>query len=1114
MIAQRGSEGIPQPDLGRAARIDQRGVHYHLREMVKHEIVTKIPVCSNKAFTYLCILSRWLQDDEDNSNETLSAIDPDSLPEGTMLRPSRSVLKSRLVDLLRSAPASHRALSATELFRLSGLTPSRSSLRYTRQCVTQLVQAGCVEAVLTMSLGGPRHALYKYRAPYSAEADEDENESGEEDGEEEEDALSCWGPTALRPLISTERQAHDLIAASGSQGLVIRDLRLGLGISVKNAHRIGGRLAGTEKSKDRVIANSQVTSVVEHAGKERRYRFYIKDAEVDAPIVDTQISSVSSAPVSRVATPIRNRLGIVTAELRSRILAEIVDEQLAVDTSRSLALELGRRLALAAPSSDPKTLIDMRTIRRTLDGLVEAGRVRLMHFACPNRRNGTMQVAVTTSLPEDDQRLQTAIKRVKGRTRADEDEEEGEDDAQDTVVSGAHAVSMHTYQKGSEFRVRMQELGHVQGMMLRLRLLHQFLASHGSQQFDTLQLLYEELPLRLFLQITGLASVSAALDAELQRPEAMDRPMKDLPKGIYAEIMRRRGRQHRNGLRQLLGHLNSLGLVVPVEEGEEALRPGLRLAIPYSCRLAPLLHVTGPPDARTTHVLPLAQAPAYWDALEVAWTGADVDTIPFDSLPVVYALAVQPSQWLAVMKPAAADQIDAALKDTQTRRKRPISTTFILPGRSIDPTAQLAKRRKKKPTNLAIEWSAEETACLRLVYLLLQDRPRRPQGWDNIAWNRAEPLFPGKDGHALRVHVTKHLLGSWKEVKALCVMEKRLHLLKRLCGRDFGWETDADGIDLLPFEQQYAEIKSLITEPIHLALEGNGSLVLVYDLAPSRVMAQWHRLRHSRSTLRLAFEDTPFTITQRENPTDEPVPADLNSAMHAIKLVTTWPAERYSAEEGAMLLARHPESLILQAREALIGCGYLTLSSGGKHRYRVPGTGLALSSRVSTTLVTPQSTNVSRVISNSPLDAAMVMDLDINGLLDSALSGSITICVADDTEIRLQGSIRTPTIPSAEELEAILRSLGLWLCPLRSWFWPSNSDNADESSRFHSALLRNALSMVRALVEGEPGIPLSKIKSISAPLLTDDEIEDILVLLDRMAFIERSNQHIHPRLSL
>jgi len=1093
IIASRGPDGILQPELGRLAKVDQRAVHYHLSELIQYGVVAKVPVSSKKTATFLVLLSRWIEDETD-----LCASLPNMSGAGFSIRLPYGQLKRRLTEVLQSAPTSGRTMSVNDLIDIiPELDVSRPMLRYVRMAMQEMTHSGHVELILTRSLGGPSYFLYKFKRLYIVGENDEHRlpddlqgrlEDSHESMEDSPDFISdteegTWAPL-LVPFVALEKQARDLVAASGTRGIVIRDLKNGLGASTKFATRLYERLT-TRK----LVGNSDVVKVTESHGRERRHRLFIENP------VDIDMGECKAKAV-------------LTPELRQQIFLEIMREQAdgVLVVSRPAIVEVGHRIAMVV--NDQHT-IDMKTVARLVESLEAAGQLRTVHVVLKN--GATKVIACPPDLPASNPTLLEMIREMKGENK--KPESSSSESEQEEVYSDDGPKVRH---RQINYRQQLEIYGLVHGVMQKLRVMHFYLIETfggGGGEFNTAEALFLQLPLGVFLKLVSTAVPTPELHAYIIDERNHGVRLDEMPGKLRAEIAKKRGLRLRQINKLLVGHMTDLGLITPVQDEDTLARYNLHL--PPRFLLSSLLHATSPPDARSSSILPAstpAEADAYWQALRDAWCGCQTDDVDFGRIPVVYGKAVCLDEW-AVKRHERVERIASALNIAGTARipskRRPIGIATILPKPTGNSSRQTIVGSRSRPKICLSDWSPDQTAKLHLILLLLllQKNPAELHSTP-LNWTQAEGLIAGRDAHVMRVTIGRVMGADWGTVQALLGMEKRVAFVRVRHMEEVG-AVSGD------FHALFALYERLMkTTPMSYDLQGSGPLVKVNALEPSRVLEYWQRSRHYRSAIQAHFESIPGFIPPTQDQTVPP--SDVSEeALNAVKVVMTWPGASYSAIRAAALFKSIGEDALHRTVDHLMASGYLALSSQGRNRYRVPGTNYCLAARVTSTLLT--SGDQPEVTLDGVLDGGMVQNIDIGMFVDSLITGAISSEVREGGEVVLHGHVHD-RLPKEEVLQLIMQELGLWKRPLRSWFWPdwNNTMPSDSSASFFNAkLLRCAVRTIRTMIDEDPGISIDALYATCIPILTPVEIADILAILSHLRLIHQpttSSDNIFPKL--
>ncbi len=1098
-IAQSGNDGIVQPELGAACKMDQRNLFYHLMQLTIHGVVVRLPVASKKAFTYLCILARWIQEEEDALDNLIVASDPND----TAIRPPVPVLMKKITEVLSSAP--DQTLPSSSLFQLCGMKGGRSAQKWFRGCIGKLVDGGFLDVILASAVGGSRQPVYRFKRLYDANSAIDLSTSQSQrktaaDSDEEGDEEVVL-PTELRPFVSLEKQTRDLIQAAGPNGLVLGDLKKALGITTKCVFKIHQRLTDRK-----LVSNSDVIKVTEFCGKERRHRLFVEGLASQA-VSEVASRSKTPDPTRNTSTPNpKHRQETMTKVIRKQCLMKLLEESKILELSRQLAAQLGDMIKEQSFSDANNHILDPKTLKRVIEQMEQEGLVRSIIVSMPNGQDRVL--ILPAAMLDDDPLLLERIKIVKDRPKIHDLTRK---DQKDTTVVPA-----------DEFiRKRQEFFGFIYGSTARTKILHLYLVEKvkPGDQFETPTILFEQLPLGVFLQLVGLCVVSPDLEAFVTDIRNHSIVLKDLPKPIYSELMKRRGMRMRTGLRNLMNNLTDLGLVFPIED---YFSRNMNLRMSISFRLSQIVHVPVPPDAKSSQIITLTNPQdthRYWALLQTGWKKAAYNE---EVVKPVFKAAVHEPSWLLTRPTSHRKQRKQEMQHLAAQLGiASTSSTFEAPGyRTILPkrpistaTAPVPNRKKRKleksaPTSA---WSDEESAAMSLIFILLHQSPFYNNG--SINWILALDILPKRGTTDLRVYTNRVLLADWQTIRDVMYIESKVHLILSLNPLP----TDEDDLKHL-FIKAYTSVQEQLRSfntILASAKAATGTVLTSLWLgeSESKLLYDWNRVRHYRAPLLNQFTDKPSIIPVSTGPGQASEGID-EDAVNAIKVVMTWPAPKYSATEAGLVLAGFAEPVLTVALNYLLDTAYLTKASGGKHRYRVPGTNYALSSKVASVLLGTSGHTSPLSMSKSKLDTTLVQSFDLLGLLDSCLNNDLRAEFHAETEDYLiDGNIFDQVSSlSSSDLEQHLRNLSLWLVPRRSWFWPLQSTTIDSS--FHADLLRNALMLVSSSIDDAPGCTLQSLYTSCHPLLTTVEVDDCVKILTILNKYQEIGSNVHPHINI
>jgi hypothetical protein len=284
-------------------------------------------------------------------------------------------------------------------------------------------------------------------------------------------------------------------------------------------------------------------------------------------------------------------------------------------------------------------------------------------------------------------------------------------------------------------------------------------------------------------------------------------------------------------------------------------------------------------------------------------------------------------------------------------------------------------------------------------------------------------------------------------------------------------------------------------------------------------MEEWQRARHYRNPLIQQFEEAPYVVCPNDSLGNVYPSVEVLKAMSAIKVIMTWPGSSYNATISAEVLADlHPVAL-KEALDLLVNHGFLTRSSRGRNRYRVPGTPYSLSHRCVAFLLSDSSTTPQQV--DAVLDSATMKSFDFNLFLDAVIDGHVKSELGHDGEqmvVKLVGLFKDPLDLNEADLSELMQQNGLWSDNLaRTWFWPTAQPLGTPDSpswRFHVDLFKNALRAVRLTIDQEPGILLESIHFTFWPILDRAEIADLLACLQSLGLAIHIDDRYYPSIVL
>lgn len=635
IIARSQRRGVTQAEAAKQLSLDARSFFHQLKALLEYRLISKIPVSQQRTFTYLLHLTRYAEF-EDEMVTTMHATEASSKP---LFVPSASSIRGRIMELLQSAP--QRTLSAGEIYRL--VQADAKAIKIYRKHIAWLVTHGHVECFVAEELGGVMGKILRWKRPLNEMATAGapkkgvgRSEGSNPPGEATSPAYGhhSSGPPPICPVltkaVALERQVHDYINASGSDGVTLAQIMVDFGLNRKLGYRIGDRL-----TSEKVWSDSDVIKVAEFYGKERRHRYYTRQGQGQRPRSPTRtIADIEAeeghGPLGErtedalIVTPASGTGAArdsINRTRRLQILRELLDELRMIEAGKQLAVELQRRLG------EHEFIMDTKTLKRLIALLEQAGDCHTVVVALPTGGSRTILLHRTLSLSDPSvQGYIESVKRSKVELSSGQrpDIVKGGEDStligplRDDSQAGPLPPAGST---GKNHKYQMQKHGFIHGIMARCRLLHRYLlrgafltSGEEWQACETLPWLFRHLPFDLFLRLVGLAEMSPQLTSFMASVRPEELTMDSLPKTIRQEIHRRRVDAHKRTMKRLMECLCQLGLATVDNR-----YPSVAFRLPYQYRLARHASIIDVGTGQLRESLDLIQEnnfDRYWDWLE------------------------------------------------------------------------------------------------------------------------------------------------------------------------------------------------------------------------------------------------------------------------------------------------------------------------------------------------------------------------------------------------------------------------------------------------------------------------------------------------------------------
>ncbi len=366
-----------------------------------------------------------------------------------------------------------------------------------------------------------------------------------------------------------------LVAQAYPEGILASEVCARLGLGTKYLYRLVDHIF-TPK-------NEGLVKISDFLGKEKRLKFFVKDAEwqrkylelsgVEVPSSAPISSQISSLLSSRPSSPLFSAISTATLTRHLRheaILAELEEKRI---------LEVGKVLAnqVQERTGDNKHVLDVKTLRRSIEILAAEGKLIQVNVSVPS---GSKTIAFVPELSVESSevleyisllreggkatRIFPKIGKMSRLEQAQAEDPEFFEPAEEDDASLPLAA---------QNRNALEKFGFVQGVMLRAALLHKHLL-HYNCSVIKIDSIYDSLTFGEFLQIIGMVKMSRELFA--RRFELMSMALNELDSDAKEELSWSRKRFHFN-LLALLQMLSQLKLISEVKEDETRLPTEIEL---------------------------------------------------------------------------------------------------------------------------------------------------------------------------------------------------------------------------------------------------------------------------------------------------------------------------------------------------------------------------------------------------------------------------------------------------------------------------------------------------------------------------------------------------------
>ncbi|TEB18358.1 hypothetical protein C9890_0400 [Perkinsus sp. BL_2016] len=560
VIASHGQKGLTQAELAKVLGCDSKNAFHWLKSLIANDLIVRTPVASKKAFTYLLTLTRYLDNEISlvNSTETHTVV-------------SSKEIRQRIVDILAKAP--DQTMVSKDVFAQAGL--DHFLIKHFRRAATKLNEIGWLEYLFEDQLVGPYCRLFRLKRKPGEGLDLNsflvslDKSKIKNDSDDQIKTPSDSHFHLNHPIIN---QIILLLARSHPEPLTTCTLSNHLNISRKYLYKLIDRILPVSAKKVGVIGAEGVEKVVDFVGKEKRLRLFIKSEEwrdyylklfnMDEADNSTNIS----LPASRPSTPVPVDSSSVPSDTRTRILRH---QALLQELSFRKVLEVGRDLCnrLQALLGDTRFTLDVKTLRRSVEILEKEGKLKVVITSVPQ---GIRTILISPELNVTDEIVQNYITKMNEYVRAAPlsantvKMNQLKEAMQDPNYFIEGSLPLGVPQNPSNNLRALIQFGFVHGVMSRAQIFHEYLLSRSNESngFETIPIIFDQMPLGIYMKLIGLMRISRGLFESLQEYDVIS--VSNLPE-IYREELALNRKRFQSQVSILLGILEELKLI----EGEE-----------------------------------------------------------------------------------------------------------------------------------------------------------------------------------------------------------------------------------------------------------------------------------------------------------------------------------------------------------------------------------------------------------------------------------------------------------------------------------------------------------------------------------------------------------------
>ena len=373
IIAATRSVGITQANLAKALSMDSRSVFHHMKYLLKYELVVKIPVSSNKSFTYLILLRKHF--DEGLPTQSITGAEKMALPE----------IRQGILRIM----IEHSTILTRTLFEELKLDKCMS--KGFHRALLWLSVNNVIHFCRTPGMGGHHEGRIVKLSMTPKEAME------VLEGRKEDTAILAPAPTKSSTTPKTPSQIkeyeHALVETvreAGPTGITVQEIAAQTESTKKYAYRVQNRLSVDVKDMEGSALPLVRTS--EFHGKEHRLRIFTRE---------NWLKRFDESPLQPVTPKYETKRASssLTLATRQNAILKLLEDNPILELGKPLTRQIQ---ALIGAQHE----LDVKTLKRTTTLMEQNGLIRRLDI---RTGKAALNRSIIFTMAEEDPRLKEYI---------------------------------------------------------------------------------------------------------------------------------------------------------------------------------------------------------------------------------------------------------------------------------------------------------------------------------------------------------------------------------------------------------------------------------------------------------------------------------------------------------------------------------------------------------------------------------------------------------------------------------------------------------------------------------------------------------------------------------